>query len=138
MINKPFLTPLNIIENPKGKIKHGLKCVDDGFSKFGEAYFTEIHQDVIKGWKKHTKMTLNLIVPMGNVIFFVHDETLPSCKSFTIGDASYKRLTIPPNYWVAFKGLSKKNLILNIANIPHDPLESVTVDLNHFKEILLW
>ena len=43
---------------------------------------------------------------------------------------NYYRLTVEPKLWVAFKGLSKNmNLVLNIANIQHEPSESVTKEL---------
>ena len=61
------LTPLRRIENPKGDIFHAMKASDTGFSGFGEAYFSTVNKSDIKGWKKHTKMTLNLIVVMGEV-----------------------------------------------------------------------
>jgi len=43
---------------------------------------------------------------------------------------NYQRLTISPNLWVAFKGVSSTyNLILNIASIEHDPEEAINIDL---------
>ena len=68
------LTPLKQIYNPKGNIFHAMKKNDDGFDGFGEAYFSTVRKDDIKGWKKHTKMTLNLIVPVGTIEFVVYDE----------------------------------------------------------------
>ena len=46
------LTPLKQIFNPKGNIFHALKKSDIGFNGFGEAYFSTINQNEIKGWKK--------------------------------------------------------------------------------------
>ena len=37
-----------------------------------------------------------------------------------------------PNLWFAFKGCSSENILLNLANIVHDPNESINIDL---KEI---
>ena len=40
-------------------------------------------------------------------------------------------LTIHPGLWVAFKGLGPTpNLVLNVANIAHDPQESEKLDLS--------
>ena len=47
-----------------GYIYHGIKSHDLGFKNFGEVYFSFINFNKIKGWKKHTKMTLNLLVPI--------------------------------------------------------------------------
>ena len=61
-----ILTPLKQIYNSKGDIFHAMKKSDKGFNGFGEAYFSTILKGEIKGWKKHTRMTLNIIVPVQN------------------------------------------------------------------------
>ena len=43
-------TPLSRIFHPKGDILHGMKKSDEGFTGFGEAYFTIIKNGEIKGW----------------------------------------------------------------------------------------
>lgn len=122
------LTSLKIINNSKGDIFHAIKSSSDGFSKFGEAYFSEIKFNKIKGWKMHNEMTLNLVVVVGKVQFVVYDGK--SFFSTILSKDNYYRLTVEPKLWVAFKGLSKNmNLVLNIANIQHDPSESVNKEL---------
>jgi dTDP-4-dehydrorhamnose 3,5-epimerase len=45
----------------------------------------------------------------------------------------YNRLTVPPGYFVAFKGLAAgSSMLLNVASIPHDPDEAETRPLDHF------
>jgi dTDP-4-dehydrorhamnose 3,5-epimerase len=132
-MDKIILSPLKVIDHVKGDVMHALKKSDDQFSGFGEAYFTKIHMGKIKGWKKHLKMTMNLIVPIGNVKIVVFNESLNIFQSFNIGDSNYKKLTIPPGYWVAFRGLSQNNIMLNIANIEHDPEESINLSIEHFS-----
>ena len=44
-----ILTPLNQIHHPKGDIYHAMKKSDDGFDGFGEAYFSTVHKNDIKG-----------------------------------------------------------------------------------------
>ena len=133
-----IINDLNKIHHPKGNILHGLKKGELSYKGFGEAYFSLINYNEIKGWKKHTKMTLNLIVPVGEIMFVLFDNrdqnSKPIFKKFIIGQSNYKRLTIPPNVFVSFKGLNKKmNLLLNIANIEHDPNEAVNIDLDEIK-----
>ena len=60
-----LVTPLKKINNSKGDILHALKKSDPDFSNFGEAYFSIIKKGEIKGWNRHKKMTINLIVPVG-------------------------------------------------------------------------
>jgi dTDP-4-dehydrorhamnose 3,5-epimerase len=69
-----ILTPLRKIYHPLGDILHGMKKNDKGFAGFGEAYFTTVHGNQIKGWNKHKKMTLNLVVPVGKVVFVLYDD----------------------------------------------------------------
>ena len=126
------LTSLKIINNPKGDIFHIIKSSSEGFSKFGEAYFSEIKFNKIKGWKMHKEMVLNLIVVVGKVQFVVYDGE--SFFTTILSKNNYKRLTIEPNLWVAFKGLSKNsNIVLNIANIQHNPMESINKELFEIK-----
>ena len=130
-------TPLKIIDHGKGSIFHGIKKGDEGYVGFGEAYFSEIKWGEVKGWNKHKKMTLNLIVPIGEVAFVIYNEREGQFKNnyfnYTISSTNYFRLTIPPGLWIAFKGKFKDlNLVLNIADLEHDPQEIVKCDLNKF------
>ena len=129
-----IISDLNQIYHPKGKIFHALKKSDFSFKGFGEAYFSLINYNQIKGWKKHTKMTMNLIVPVGEIKFVLHDsrdkKSTPRFKEYIIGESNYKRLTIPPDIFVSFKGLNEKmNILLNIADMEHDPEEAINIDL---------
>ncbi|EJL6645127.1 dTDP-4-dehydrorhamnose 3,5-epimerase, partial [Vibrio cholerae] len=65
MIEGVVVTPLKQILLDKGAVFHGIKSTDDTFYGFGEAYFSQANHSSIKGWKKHTKMNMNLIVPVG-------------------------------------------------------------------------
>ena len=127
------ITQLNKIHHPSGDIYHVLKKSDQNFSAFGEAYFTTIQKGSIKGWKKHTKMCMNLVVPVGNVCFHFYNKELNESYSLCAGEMNYIRITVHPGIWMAFEGLSEGlNLVLNIANIQHDPLESENVEINSF------
>jgi len=127
-----IVTPLKQIYNPKGDVFHAMKKSDDGFDGFGEAYFSTIHKDNIKGWKKHTKMILNLVVPVGKIEFIVYDENSKEFLSIELSQENYQRLTIKPNLWMAFRGLEENSMLLNLASIEHDPSEAVNIDI---KEI---
>lgn len=138
-INGIIVTPLNRIHHPKGDILHGIKESDNGFFGFGEAYFSTINSGEIKGWNKHKRMTLNLIVPLGRVIFILYDDreqsrTKGNFFEIEISPYHYHRLTVPPNLWLAFKGKSNGiNLILNVSNMEHNPDEIERLDLNQIE-----
>ena len=133
------VTQLKQIFHPKGDVFHGMKRSEQGYSNFGEAYFSTIVKAEIKPWKKHLKMTLNLIVPEGEVKFVIYDdrkESKTENQYFTINLSlkNYCRLTVPPGVWMAFKGIgSDTNLLLNIADLEHDPKEIERIDLDQIQ-----
>ncbi len=134
MERKITLNRLSVIYHPKGDVMHALKKSDNGFAGFEEAYFTTIKYGEIKGWKLHKKMTMNLIVPSGSVMFFIYNELLNKTFNYELGSSCYNRLTISPMLWVAFKGQSSGlNLILNLSNLEHDPEEAENAPLDTFK-----
>jgi dTDP-4-dehydrorhamnose 3,5-epimerase len=129
IIEGVLLTPLKQIFHPKGDVFHIMKRSDEGFEGFGEAYFSTINYVDTKPWKKHLRMTLNLAVPLGEIRFVIYDDrqgssTFRKFFDITLGYKNYQRITIPPNLWVAFSGVgSELNLLVNIANLEHDPTE---------------
>ena len=127
------LTPLKQIFNPKGDIYHALKKSDQGFSDFGEAYFSTVHKNDKKGWKKHTQMVLNLVVPLGEIEFILYDAKKQEFLSVKLSKMNYQRLTVPCGIWMAFRGMGENNMLLNIASIEHDPNEAETVSIDEIK-----
>lgn len=125
------LNQLRIIEGEDGKVMHALRESEDSFVKFGEAYFSTVNQNAIKGWKKHTQMRSNLIVPMGEIQFVFYDDrdesdTKGCFFSVNLSPDNYQRLTVEPGLWMAFKGVGKgQNTVLNLASVSHDPEEAL-------------
>jgi len=130
-----ILTPLKQIYNPKGDVFHAMKKSDEGFDGFGEAYFSTIHKDDIKGWKRHIKMTLNLVVPVGKIEFVVYDENSKEFFSVKLSQDNYQRLTVKAGLWMAFKGCDENSMLLNLASIEHNPDEAVNIELNEIKYV---
>lgn len=123
MINDILITPLSIIKVPAGDVMHAMKKKDNGFNGFGEVYFSNIIKGEIKGWKQHTKMTLNLVVPIGEIRFVLFDDVSNVFQQVNLSRENYCRLTVPPMIWVAFEGVSSNAMLANIANIHHNPNE---------------
>ena len=128
-------TPLNIFPLDSGPVMHGLKMSDDAFDGFGEVYFSFIKLGAIKAWKLHEEMTLNLVVPVGNVKFvFCSPDEKSVFRVDEIGQKNYIRLTVPPGIWFGFKGLSvTDSLVVNIANIPHNDAEVERKEINYLR-----
>ena len=129
-VNKILVASLKVIPVDGGDVMHGLKETDNGYIKFGEAYFSYIKHNKVKAWKKHSLMQLNLIVPKGDVLFVFKDE-LGSFREEIVGDINKVRLTVPPGLWFGFKGINTKDsVILNISNIMHDDKEVERKNIN--------
>jgi len=128
MIKGVIITPLNIINTHGGDVMHAMKESSLGYAGFGEAYFSKVNNGAIKAWKRHKEMTLNLVVPLGRIRFVLFDDRNVLNKQFQeliISTEDYCRLTIPPMIWVGFQGLfDGGSMLLNIANIEHNPHEA--------------
>jgi dTDP-4-dehydrorhamnose 3,5-epimerase len=131
-----LLHELKIIPGALGSVLHALKVTDEGFVDFGEVYFSTVNRNAVKGWKKHQRMTLNLVVPVGEIQFVIFDDR-PESKTkgvidqLTLSRKNYGRLTVPPGVWVAFKGLGDPDsMLMNLASIPHDPTEAINIPIN--------
>ena len=113
---------------------HGLKKSDNGFNGFGEVYFSWVEQGAIKAWKCHQHMTLNLVVPVGEVNFVFHLMNKKNIfRTEIIGEERYVRLTVPPGIWFGFRGRgSGQSLLMNLADMDHDPDEILRETTSEF------
>ena len=115
-----LVTPLKRIPTVGGDVMHGLKKSDNGFNGFGEVYFSWVEEGAIKAWKCHQRITLNLLVPLGEVrfVFFSKERLAEQKEEFRIekiGDNRYSRLTVPPGIWFGFQGLTSGcSLLMNV------------------------
>ena len=122
--NRAKFIPLERIKVAEGDVLRGIKSTCKSFKGFGEIYFSWIKVDRVKAWKKHSIMTMNLIVPFGNVNFNLYCEESKRTKKFAIGESNYGRLVIPPGVWFGFSCIGSKDaLIVNVADVVHDPKE---------------
>lgn len=119
-----IIKPLQKFHLKEGDVLHALKASETEFNKFEEAYFSTIKFNKIKAWKRHLRMTMNLIVPVGEVQFNFYSQEKKLLSNTIIGERNYSRITVPPMTWFGFKGLaSSTSYILNISNKFHDPSE---------------
>jgi len=136
MIKDVLINKLDVFNTPGGNVMHAMKMTSKGYEGFGEAYFSQIEKDAVKAWKRHKEMTLNLIVPVGEIRFILFDDRVAENNQFQeiiISKENYCRLTIPPMIWMGFQGLSDGiSVLLNIANIEHNADE---VDKKKIEEI---
>lgn len=82
---------------------------------------------------------MNLIVPIGMVAFVFAEKTADDTYRYRreeIGDRRYGRLTVPPNIWFGFQGLTEGvSLIANVSDIEHDEDEVERVPYNQIPYV---
>lgn len=141
MIEGVSLHPLRQIAVPKGDLWHAFKMTDEGFVGFGEAYFTQVKPHEVKGWKRHNRYVLNLVVAVGAVKFVIYDDreeskTKGKFQEVILSPASnYQRLTVAPGLWMAFAGVddSQTSMLMDLIPEVHAPEESDRKELDEIK-----
>ena len=131
MIHDVVLTPLARMGNEQGTVSRMLRATDPVFRRFGEIYFSSVPPHIVKDWRLHRSLTMNLAVPLGTVRFVLFDDrdgsaTRGTTSEYVLGDDNYQLLTIPNGIWTSFGNLSNTPaLVANCASEPHDPAEIV-------------
>jgi dTDP-4-dehydrorhamnose 3,5-epimerase len=131
MIEGLKIVPKKIIPTDSGPVYHIMKASDPDFKGFGEIYSSEIFPGKVKAWKRHSKMTCNLIVLHGEVKLVIYDSrekspTFGKIEELYLGPGkNYSLAVVPPGLWFGFGNCTEENAILvNCAPIEHDPAES--------------
>ena len=136
MIKDVHIEPLKIFTDENGKVMHMLRNDSSHYKKFGEIYFSIINPGVVKGWKKHLKMTQYFVVPVGNIKLVIYDKredspTIENIQEICFGINNYQMVIIPPLLWYSFKAVGKAPaMIANCTDIPHDPHEVISIQPN--------
>ena len=135
------ISKLKIIRDERGSVMHMLRNDSQIFKSFGEIYFSTIYENKIKAWHLHKESYLNYACVYGEVKLVLIDkrknsETFDKTQEIILSPKKYQLVTIPPNVWNGFKGLSKnESIIANCLSIPHNENEMVRKDFNdsYFK-----
>ena len=113
-----YFNELRSFQDDRGFVKHGMKFDDENAFGIKEVYFSNVKNGYYKGWKKHQKMILNLIVISGEIIFYIASYDFSEFVDFKISQKDSKRLTIMPNQWVAFtSAIEPSSTLINISNL---------------------
>ena len=134
MIHDAKITPLKILSDERGKVMHMLRNDSDIFKQFGEIYFSTIYNKAIKGWHLHKESYLNYTCIKGEVKLVLYDDRKGSSsknkyQEIILSPKNYFLITIPPNIWNGFKGISKeRSIIANCLTLPHNEKEMVRKD----------
>ena len=136
-----LLSPLKFATSPKGNVLRAWRHSEEGAGTLAEAYFSRIDYQNIKGWKKHLSMTLNLVVCEGSVTFAIFDDRGENhlTRKVSLGpEIEYARLTVPPEVWVSYRGDEDSNMLINFADLIHEPTEAENLPLDHESMPIVW
>jgi dTDP-4-dehydrorhamnose 3,5-epimerase len=130
MIDGVHIQGLQQIVDGRGRVMHMMRSDNPLFVQFGECYFSEILPGQVKAWKRHSKSTQHLAVPVGAILLVIHDDrpdsvTKGQTVQLEIGRENYVLVRIPHGLWYGFKCVSPgPALIANCTDWPHDAAES--------------
>ena len=98
-------------------------------------YFSFVKSKAVKAWKLHRQMTLNLIVPIGNVRFvFINPNHPDQSRIIEIGENNYSRITVPPKSGLAFRDYqTDKTWLLTLQISKHNSIESEKRQMDYFN-----
>ncbi|MBU2549819.1 MAG: dTDP-4-dehydrorhamnose 3,5-epimerase family protein [Proteobacteria bacterium] len=128
------IVELKQIVDERGAVLHMLRRDSDLFTSFGEIYFSQVNQGVVKAWKRHRQATQHLAAPVGRVRLVIYDDrddssTKGHVEEIVLGRPDhYKLVRVPPRLWYGFQGIADQpSLLANCTDLAHDPNESEAV-----------
>ena len=125
MIDGVVVTNMPVLPTNGGEVYRCLRSSDHVFEGFGEVYLSRCAPGIVKKWKRHNKMTLNIVVPVGSIRFVLFDDRPQSVTDgmhqvVKLSRDNYCRLTVPPGVWMNFQGLEKpENILINVTDLIH-------------------
>lgn len=124
MINGVKVKKLNPLPDERGLVMEILRCDDEIFKKFGQAYITTAYPGAVKAWHYHKKQTDSFAVIHGMIKIVLYDPrkkspTKGEINEFFMGIHNPILIQIPPEVYHGFKGISEHEAIM--LNCPTEP-----------------
>ncbi|MEE9219752.1 MAG: dTDP-4-dehydrorhamnose 3,5-epimerase family protein [Acidobacteriota bacterium] len=124
MIKDVRIKQLRVIPDERGRLMETLRCDDEVFIKFGQAYITTAYPGVVKGWHYHKVQVDNFVALKGmfKVVLYDGREESPTrgeINEFFMGIYNPILLQIPRLVIHGFKAIGEEESIM--LNIPTEP-----------------
>ena len=115
---------LRVIPDERGRLMEMLRCDDELFINFGQAYITTAYPGVIKGWHYHKQQIDNMVVVRGMMKLVLYDsrENSPTYRrinEFFFGEYQPQLIQIPCFVFHGFKTISEYEAM--VVNFPTEP-----------------
>ena len=126
MIEGVKIKKLKVIPDERGFLMEMLRCDDEFFQKFGQAYLTVAYPGVVKGWHYHKKQTDHFTVVKGMVKVVLNDgredsPTKGEVNEYFMGEHNPILLVIPVGVLHGMKGIgTEPGYVVNIPTEPYD------------------
>lgn len=124
MIRDVRIKQLRVIPDERGRLMETLRCDDELFIKFGQAYITTAYPGVVKGWHYHQVQIDNFVGLQGMLKVVLYDDredspTRGEVNEFFLGVHNPVLLQIPRLVLHGFKAIGTQEAIL--LNLPTEP-----------------
>ena len=125
MIKDVRTKQLRVIPDERGRLMETLRCDDDLFIKFGQAYITTAYPGVVKGWHYHKVQVDHFVALKGmfKVVLYDSREDSPThgeVNEFFMGVHNPILLQIPRLVLHGFKCIAdEESMMLNIPSEPY-------------------
>ena len=115
---------LRVIPDERGRLMEMLRCDDELFIKFGQAYVTTAYPGVVKGWHYHKRQIDNMVVVRGMMKLVLYDSreespTYGVVNEFFCGEHQPQLIQIPCFVFHGFKAISAYEAM--VVNFPTEP-----------------
>ncbi|GAF97803.1 unnamed protein product [marine sediment metagenome] len=124
MIEGVATKKLKPVVDERGTVMEILRCDDELFEKFGQAYTTTCHPGIVKAWHCHKKQTDHFCCVAGTAKVVLWDgrhasPTFREICEFFIGVRNPLLLKIPPGVFHGFCAVGNEEV--TILNCPTNP-----------------
>lgn len=142
MIDDVKIKQLKLIHDERGALMEILRCDDNLFMKFGQAYITAVKPGFVKAWHYHKKQTDNFVCVKGKVKVVLYDprensKTKGKIQEFFLSLDNPFLLQIPPFVYHGFECVcNEESIILNIPTKPYNHKNPDEYRVNPFNNDL--
>jgi len=138
MIDGVKIKKLKIIPDGRGKLMEIMRCDDEIFEKFGQAYFTTAFPGVVKAWHYHKKQDDHFVCLQGKIKLGLYDaregsKTKGEVNEFILTLEDPFLVKIPKGVYHGFKCVADvESMIINIPTMAYNPKEPDEYRLDAF------
>jgi dTDP-4-dehydrorhamnose 3,5-epimerase len=115
-LNNIKVKKLVTYSDDRGYLFEVLRCDDDQFAKFGQAYVNYTEPGVIKGFHSHAKNEDNFVCLSGRIRLVLLDDLTNEAREFYLGPENLMLVNIPTGLMHGWQALgNERACVLNVS-----------------------